>query len=367
MLELDGPTIGETPEGGDWDDRLREEAELDVGELPDGAQVVYDHAESRLIIRRPPNLENALAIVGLDGTPIKPLWQGRLGVEDITTRRVLCDDCREKYLTDVVGYTFIQTAAAAKPYSSGTYVKRLSDYGVIEAVSAKHDSQPGIITTRRAEELLFEEQPNDSFIDSDRVTAKIADSKHYGNLRSSNDFEGTEVGVVLGSPHPGDRPLQITAALEGYTAIRDEDTKGLDLSYEIPDRPFLRHYRENKVAQAALRFGRTTAATVYLHTGALPDWLAGIVSHGPDEVYIDKRSEGQRSIIYTLVEEGPGTAGDIAGREIVTVGEKHTRDMLKRLRREGIVTRDEEQPYTWKSDGANQAPHTAAVKLPVSE
>lgn len=364
MLELDGPSIGEASDAKEWEGRLQEEAELDFGTLPDGAQVVYDHAESRLIIRRPPNLESARAIVGLDGTPVEPLWQGRLGVDEITTRRVLCDECREKYLTEVVGYTFVQTSEAAKPYSSGTYVKRCSDYGLIEAVEAKHDTPPGIITTRRAEDLLFAEQPEESFVDRERVEAKIEDSRHYGNLRSSNEFQGTEVGIVMGSPHPGDRAIQITAALEGYTAIRDEDTRGLELSYEIPDRPFLRHYREHKVAQAALRFGRNTAATVYLHTGAIPDWLAGMVSHGPDDVSIDTRSEGQRSIITSLLEDGPGTAADIAAQDSVTVGEKHTRDMLHRLRSEGIVSRDGKQPYIWEADGVDQVPHTASVSLP---
>lgn len=366
MLELDGPTIGDTPTGGDWDDRLREEAGLAVAELPDGAQVVYDHEESRLVIRRPPSLETARAIVGLDGTPVEPLWQGRLGVDEITVRRVLCDDCRKRYLTEVVGYTFVQTTDAALPYSSGTYVNRRTDYGLIEAVASKHDTNPGVITTRTAERQLFDETPSAPFIEVDRVVDKIADSKHYGDLRSSNEFDGTEVGIILGSPHPGDRPLQITAALEGYTALREDETRGLELSYEIPDRPFLRHYREHKVAQAVLRFGRTTSATVYIHTGAVPEWLKAMISHGPDEVLIDKRSEGQRSVLNSLIADGPGTASEIAQRNKVTVGEKHTRDCLKRLRREGIVLRDDDQPYTWHADGTDEVPHTARVILPDS-
>jgi len=45
MLELGGPIIGDTaPTEHDWDDQLQEEAGLDYVELPDGSQVVYDHA-----------------------------------------------------------------------------------------------------------------------------------------------------------------------------------------------------------------------------------------------------------------------------------------------------------------------------------
>lgn len=368
MLELGGPIIGDTaPTEYDWDDQLREEAGLDYVELPDRSQVVYDHAESRVVIRRPPTLDAARAVVGLDGTPVEELWRGRLGVDNIESWRILCDDCRARYLRDVIGYEFVQTTSHVKPYSSGEYVNRRGDFGVIEAVANRHDTTPGVITTKSAGERLFEEPPSEPFIDIERVTDRIADVKHYGALRSSNDFTGTEVGVVLGSPHPGDRPLQITAALEGYTAVRGDEEKGTDLDYGIPERPFLRHYREHKIAQAVLRFGRTTAATVYIHTGVLPEWLSEMVTVGPEAVTIEERSEGQRGVIRALLDEGPGTAAEIANREGVSIGEKQTRDWLKRLRSEGYVSRDGSQPYTWGVNGLGDAPHTAHVRLPELE
>jgi hypothetical protein len=368
MLELGGPIIGDTaPTEYDWDDQLREEAGLDYVELPDGSQVVYDHAESRVVIRRPPTLDAARAVVGLDGTPVEELWRGRLGVDEIVSWRILCDDCRARYLRDVIGYEFVQTTSHVKPYSSGEYVNRRGDFGVIEAVANRHDTTPGVITTKSAAERLFEEPSSEPFIDIERVTDQIADVKHYGALRSSNDFTGTEVGIVLGSPHPGDRPLQITAALEGYTAVRGDEGKGTDLEYGIPERPFLRHYREHKIAQAVLRFGRTTAATVYIHTGVLPEWLSEMVTVGPEAVTIEERSEGQRGVIRALLDEGPGTAAEIANREGVSIGEKQTRDWLKRLRSEGYVSRDDTQPYTWDANGLADAPHTAHVRLPELE
>lgn len=368
MLELGGPIIGDTaPTEYDWDDQLREEAGLDYVELPDGSQVVYDHAESRVVIRRPPTLDAARAVVGLDGTPVEELWRGRLGVDEIVSWRILCDDCRARYLRDVIGYEFVQTTSHVKPYSSGEYVNRRGDFGVIEAVANRHDTTPGVITTKSAAERLFEEPASEPFIDIEQVTDRIADVKHYGALRSSNDFTGTEVGVVLGSPHPGDRPLQITAALEGYTAVRGDKGKGTDLEYGIPERPFLRHYREHKIAQAVLRFGRTTAATVYIHTGVLPEWLSEMVTVGPEAVTIEERSEGQRGVIRALLDEGPGTAAEITNREGVSIGEKQTRDWLKRLRSEGYVSRDDTQPYTWDANGLADAPHTAHVRLPELE
>lgn len=365
LLELDGPTIGEAS-GHDWDDTLRSEAQLDYAELPDGASVVYDQKESRLVVRRAPDLSGTRAVVGLDGTPVEQLWKGRLGADDIELWRVLCNDCRKQYLTEVVGYTFVQTTTAAKPYSSGEHVNENDDYGLIEGVANQHETKPSLITSRAAEDQLFENASDEPFVDTDRVTAQIEDSKHYGNLRSSNDFEGTDVGIILGSPHPGDRAIQITAALEGYTAVRDEQTKGTDLDYGIPDQPFLHYYREHKVAQAVLRFGRTSPATVYIHTSAIPEWLAEMVAIDPSEVDIRPRREGERSILHSLHDDGPGTAGDIASRDAVTVGEKHTRDCLKRLHREGVVERDDTQPYCWQGTDLGDVPHTAAVDLPES-
>jgi len=120
---------------------------LDYVELPDGSQVVYDHAESRVVIRRPPTLDAARAVVGLDGTPVEELWCGRLGVDNIESWRILCD-CRARYLRDVIGYEFVQTTSHVKPYSSGEYVNRRGDFGVIEAVANRHDTTPGVITTK---------------------------------------------------------------------------------------------------------------------------------------------------------------------------------------------------------------------------
>ena len=48
-------------------------------ELPAGAVAVYDGADEKLYVRRPPDLSSAAAVVGLDGTPVLRIWEGRLG------------------------------------------------------------------------------------------------------------------------------------------------------------------------------------------------------------------------------------------------------------------------------------------------
>jgi len=40
-----------------------------------------------------------------------------------------------------------------------------------------------------------------------------------------------------------------------------------------------------------------------------------MVTVGPEAVTIEERSEGQRGVIRALLDEGPGTAAEIANRE----------------------------------------------------
>lgn len=361
VIELAGPTIGEE-DGADWKSQLRGQTNLDYATLSDGTQAVRDSEKGGIILRQTPSLTDTEAVIGLDGTPVEPLWEGILGEDSVSIDRVLCDECRATYLTETLGYRFVQTTTATKPYSSGEHVNRRKDYGVIEAVASNHEEQPNVITTRRARQRLFEENPSKKYVDIDAVTAQVGGKKHYGNLRSSNDFAGDRVGIVLGSPHPGDRAIQITAALEGYTASREDGKE--DTHYGIPGRPFLSHYRENKVAQAALRFGREAGATVYLHTSAVPKWLERVVSTGPEDVILETRAQGEREVIKSLLDDGSGTSSGIAERDRVTVGNRQVREILNRLQKEGAVTKDGTQPYTWNDDGLEDVPHTARVELP---
>lgn len=344
---------------------LRERVNLEYVDLPHGMGAVNDTEEETLYIRDPPDLSSAVAVVGLDGTPTQEIWEGRLGFEDVAVRQILCDDCRQEYLRDTVGYRLVQTTKAANPYSSGNNTTRRKNYGLIEAVASRHQTQIPVITTKKAEEILFENEPAREYVFREQVKEKVSSFKHYGKLRSSNDFEGEEVGIVIGSPHPGDRAIQVTAAFEGYLAERGEG-KGMDLSYGIPEDPILHHYREQKVAQAIFRYGRTTPTTVYVHTAALPSWLReiAITPDEGDEVEIKERGNGMRAVMHSLVTEGGGTVSEIADREAVDFTDNHVRDMLKRLRAEGAVAREGNQPYNWVGNGIEDLPHTAVVTLP---
>jgi hypothetical protein len=317
-------------------------------ELGDRAVAVYHEGSGGTYLRRPPDLSTAAGVVGLDGTPILRMWEGRLGCppdQEIEYRRVLCEEHRQEYLWSTLGYQIYQTSTHIKPYSSSEYVRVPKDTALIEAVYRETGVEPAVITTKGAEQLLREEWRN------------VQASAHYGDIKGSNAFTGEDisVGIVLGSRHPGDDEIARIAGLNGdsLTFPKERRDRGKDLSYGVtsrgnePDDPYLWHFREHRVVQAILRFGRVNGATVYVHTGAVPDW---ILTGGPLEeessVFLRKRVNGEREVLEALADGSELTAFQVESRTSVCQSTVYKR--LKALAALGMVRkRGEKQPHRW--------------------
>jgi DNA-binding transcriptional ArsR family regulator len=317
--------------------------------LPGGAAAIYDEVDGKVYVRRPPDLSTSAAVVGLDGTPILRIWEGRLGCpsgQRLRYKRVLCEDCRHRYLTDVLGYRIHQTSPHVKPYSSGHNINQEKDLALIEAVHRETREDPAVISTKNAIRSLEESWSH------------VQDWGHYGAIKGTNRFEGEdiEVGIVIGSQHPGDHEIKRLAALNGDSIVPPEEQpdRGKNLTYEVasrpeePENPYLAHFRENQVVQAIFRFGRHDGATVFVHTGAVPDW---ILTDGPigteQEVFQRVRSDGERQVIEALE-----TGGDLTVAEIVDevdIAERTVYNRLDDLRQDGLVERiGDRQPYEWR-------------------
>lgn len=318
-------------------------------ELPDDAVAVYDEVEGKLVIRRPPDLSSAAAIVGLDGTPVLRLWEGRLGCppdQELRYERVLCDDCRTRYLTDVLGYRVHQTSTHVKPYSSGRNIHAEKDLALIEAIHRETGQEPAVISTQTGVETLENEWSN------------VQDSGHYGAIKGTNRFEGDdiEVGIVIGSQHPGDHEIKRLAALNGDPLVFPEERadRGKNLTYGVasrpnePNDPYLTHFREHQVVQAIFRFGRHDGATVFVHTGAVPDW---ILTNSPidseRDVFRRTRSDGEQQVIDALDDGGELTVTEIVDR--VDTEQRNVYDRLGLLEDDGLVEQvGSMQPYHWR-------------------
>lgn len=307
-------------------------------QLSDSMEAAYDPDSGELALRQTPDFNEAAALVGLDGTPTKTLWQGRLGVNELDHVQVLCDECRQTYLEDILGYRLVQTTPYIKPYS-GASAKRISfqkDRGLLHEIERRTDGQIGLITTKRVKNQLLE------YDDGNQVSISTDSLNHYRNIKGSNEFAGDDVkvGVIIGSPHPGPNELRLLAGLNGdafETEVIEESRDGHHYSRREPieeAEPYLRHVREHSVAQAVLRFGRQDGATVFIHTAALPQWMQSLC----DEASIRLRSEGEQSVIQVLSELEEATTTEIADRTDFTTDT--ARKHLKNLESEDIAAQN---------------------------
>ena len=360
--KFDTPSqVTETPEPA----RCFLSKDLEYANVGGSKTVVYDRSSGTFNIRNPPDLSEASCIIGLDGTPVKPIWAGQLGVDVTEKKRVLCEDCRQKYLTHF-GYNIIQTTQNVKPYSSGNNVNQKKDMAFLQAVQDEAEVGVGIISSKKAIRALSGTYPLDS-----ESEAGIPEEhrQHYGDIRSSNQFAGGHigVGVVLGSPHPGDNELKILAALDGAELEiqreyggdgRKKETihtlKSTPLTAE-PDleNPYLNHVRENEIVQAVFRFGREEGATVLVQTSAIPDWLC---TEEPVDAIDRFRHEGEQNILRCMKtsESDLLSTSDIAHCADLHKSTVHRH--LQKLREENevrLINDGTGQGYFWQLKNSN--------------
>lgn len=290
----------------------------------DGGRVAARSRESgKVVLLRPPALDEAEAVIGLDGTPTPRLW--RLTVDpDLDHRQVLDDDERGAYLTDVLNLRIVQTTELIKAYSSGRYVKPNNDRILFDWVRSTEDQNPALITTRSALDTYCTEG----------VTGAVGETKHYGNLKGSNEFGEKRVGIVAGSRHFGDDFVKQWGALAGEAVERDEG-KGHDLDYGEFGNDILRHMREHETLQAVMRFGRDgEGANVYVHTATLPEWVP--IS---DSLEVKPWSDGMREVIGVLRDndQEEWTARDVVDDDRVSISRRQVRSHLNNLAEYGLI------------------------------
>jgi hypothetical protein len=250
---------------------------------------VFNRNEGTVHILNPPDLPEH--VLGLDGTPTKPMWDLALGFYDRNRRldhqQVLDETERQQYVTAIQNLRIIPTTTNVRPYSGGT-TKSDRDAALLNEVERQHTGTKGLISSRRGLDDLKEQVGE---LDG-------LETAYFGNLIGSNELNDVDVGVIFGSPHYGNDVIKKWTALAGV-AGKSNGKSGLDKSYgEFGDK-ILQHMREHRVLQALFRFARQgDGATVYVDTVALPDWIP-VVSN-PEETTIDTWSSAEQDIIGSL-------------------------------------------------------------------
>ena len=308
----------------------------EFSQLPDGRTAVINPKDESLTILNPPALSGAKSVVALDGTPTVEKWRLMLG-DDLLHHPILSDKEKTSYLRDTLGIRVIQTTDASNHYSgrSGISVTPELDSVLFEAVGNRENSKPALITSQSAKRK-YEEHG---------LSELIQDTEHYGNLKGSNKFGTTRVGIVAGSTHYGDDYIKKWAALDGRSISRVESTKGMDQDFGAYGNRILHGMREKEVLQAMMRFGRDAGgATVYVHTAALPEWVER------DEYVEEIRlwADGMKEVLDAIssVWKSEWRTKHIA--EQVSVSSQQVRDHLHSLTDFGYIScRNEGRGYMW--------------------
>ncbi|WP_459883088.1 hypothetical protein, partial [Halorubrum gandharaense] len=265
-------------------------------ELEDVGLGVFDRARGGVSVLQAPALEYASGVVALDGTPTKRMWELALG-ERLNHRPVLQGDERAEYVRDALNLNLVRTTEYVKPYNSADHVNTEQDAALLEGIAEKHGERPSVITTTTAEHEY----------DAEDVLEHVDETKHYGNVLGSNEFDDTRLGAVIGSNHYGDHYIKKWGAYAGEAVDRGEE-KGAGLSYSGFGDDVLQHMREHDTLQAAMRFGRDgNGAVVYVHTDTLPEWvpLAG------EGRVVSTWSDGMRDVVEALEDLTTATTADV--------------------------------------------------------
>lgn len=326
---------------------------VEKASVGDGGQSVFDRERGVMTVLRPPELDYARSVVALDGTPTREMWDLALGTR-FNHRQVLAETERAEYIENALNVNLVRTTDAVKPYNSADHVTSDQDGALLEAIRERHGRPASVITTATAEG----EYDADGVLDN----GLIEETKHFGNVLGSNEFDDTRVGAVIGSNHYGDQFLKKWGAYSGKVVERN-DEKGAALSYGAFGDRILAHMRDHETLQAALRFGRDgNGAVVYVHTDTLPEWVpvAGVGR------VIRTRARGERQLLDALGESGwtDWRTADLAEHSDVSLSERQIRTHLHRLAEEGhLDVSVENGGYVWRDDGLHRIGDHGEVEL----
>ncbi|MFC6940407.1 hypothetical protein ACFQE8_10620 [Salinirubellus sp. GCM10025818] len=326
---------------------------VERADLEDAGVGVFNRARGSVSLLRPPALKYASGVVALDGTPIKRMWELTLG-ERLNHRQVLQGEERAEYIRDALNLNLVRTTEWIKPYNSADHVNGEQDAALLEAIAEQHGERPSVITTSAAEVEY----------DAAGILDLVEETKHYGNVLGSNEFDDTRLGAVIGSNHYGDGYIKKWGAYAGEPVERNGG-KGAELSYGPFGDRVLTHMREHDTLQAAMRFGRDgNGAVVYVHTDTLPEWVP---TAGEGRV-LKVWSDGMRQVLDAASGLTSWRTANIVDHPHVTIGERQVREHLNTLAARGYLARTVEgRGYVWRDDGLHRVSDHGEVELGVVE
>jgi len=296
--------------------------------------IVLDDANRVETVREAPDLSSARCVVGLDAHPTPELWQ-RNTKPGLTVDPLLDPQERALWRRFERGLLVVQVGDNTHPAGAdGQYLKNgaAGTEVVLEHLREQYgEAFRTVITAKKAEthtaELLAD------------VGVDDAETMHFGEEKSRNDFADEEVGLVNGCIDPGDDYVLNLLAECGLDArpetaeVDGEERREPGRAFVGPDADaaarLLASVRENHVAQAAGRYARRPGArddtaTVFVRTDATSPGFVDLEVPGVEWV----SSSQQREIASTLQANGTATARELA--EATGVSKRHVANTLAR-------------------------------------
>jgi hypothetical protein len=301
-----------------------------------------------LRVLMPPVLSPAHAVVCLDGTPTKRLWEVALG-RRLRLKPVLSDAEKRDFVRNCLGLQVVVTTEALKPYSGGNHVNVDQDAALLETIDRVEGQLPDLISTKAA---LSQYEDAGLF-------GLVGSRENYGNLTSSNQFAESRLGCVVGSRHYGDDYIELWGALV-RESVEANGKHGHERAYGDFGDKVLTHMREHQTLQAVMRFGRDGGgARIYVHTDTLPDWFP-VASRGR---VVKPWSDGMKEVISAITNLGDCTAREIAEHPGVGIGLRQVQNNVRELERRGFVQKSDEQQgnaFVYRDGGLHRSRHGVA-------
>lgn len=255
----------------------------DVGLSP-STRVIRDRNTNQMSVLRPPDISLAKQVIGLDGLPTPELWDLLLPPDSsFSHQQVLEKSDFISYLKDGLNMSLTQVGDGMYHYAGGRVSTQ--DGLRLRAITLIEDAPVPVISTKRAldgyqnDGLLYRYVAETSEHEDTETNFEYESllARNFASVKSSNEFEQEDLGVVMGTPYPGDDVVRRWAGLCG---------RGVEVSNTGEERTFgefgdkiYQHLTHNQVVQAILRFGRDESvyeedgAQVYVSTKALPEWF----------------------------------------------------------------------------------------------
>jgi hypothetical protein len=340
-------------------DEELEDAWEEAGMNPN-TRVVRNRNTGTIHVLKPPNFSSAEQVIGLDGTPTPELWNLLLPPEDRFERLQAINRADfMTYIHSALNMSLFQIGNGTHPYAGGR-VSDKDDQRFIAVHALENGRFPLISTKKALTKYNYQNLLTHHTTEIDDRTAANSESDNlefppkkacnFASLRSSNLFEEDTVGVVSGSPFPGDEIVRVWAGLCGEAV--SPQGRGKNKTFGDFGDKIYQHLSHHQVVQAILRFGREESvieeggATVYVNTEMLPEWFKisqEVDIHTQDghsavmQVLNTKFAEAEREALSFL------PASDIAEDEIdknssiEKLSKKRVRSILQDLVEEDFV------------------------------